>query len=155
MFSRSFLDEIKALALQIALRQRGERHLQDINVLHAKFNAERQELQEASEQWDELPDVAYYTACMVIVRDGLIARPAYPFNFDEPGYDESQELAEHYEEMHAREWSEQALSWLAQEIEARGITLAQLEAGTLAKYRLRAVQAKDIKAERAAILAAI
>src|SRR5690348_2822710 len=36
-----------------------------------------------------------------------------------------------------------------------GVTMAQLERATLAKYRLRAKQPKDILVERAAILAAI
>lgn len=33
MFSESFLSEIKSLALQIAKRQRGENHMQDIPTL--------------------------------------------------------------------------------------------------------------------------
>lgn len=155
MFTKSFLGEVKSLALRIAFRQRGELHMQNIYTLHGKFQSEQQELAEASEPWDELPDVAYYAACMQIVRDELVDRPTYPLGADDPHFDESQLTIEYHEEMHAREWSEQALAWLSQEAEARNVTVAQLEAGTLAKYRLRAVQAKNIEAERAAILAAI
>jgi hypothetical protein len=96
--------------------------MQDLVALDTKFKREREELSEASEQWDELPDVAYYTACMMIV---------------------------------AKE-SVQALRaelWLISELDIRGVSGTQLESGTLAKYRLRAVQDKDIEAERVAILA--
>ena len=124
LFAGPFLIEIELLALRIASSQRGEDHLQDIEMLHIKFMRELKELEEADEQWDELPDVGYYTACMQIVAPN----DAYAVD---------------------------ALRWLSQEIEIRSITPPQLEAGTLAKYRMRAIQPKDIEAERKAILAAI
>lgn len=36
-FSRAFQDEIVTLALQIAQHQRGEDHLQDVDILAAKY----------------------------------------------------------------------------------------------------------------------
>jgi hypothetical protein len=123
VFSQPFLAEIKSLALQIASSQRAEEHMQDIETLHVKFGREQVELAgedakgERGEQWDELPDVTYYPACMVIVAP---------------------------EHAHTQE----ALSWLSQDAERRGITVAQLEAGTLAKYRLRVMHAGESKEDR-------
>jgi hypothetical protein len=123
MFSQSFLSEINALAHQIALRQRGELQLQELPAVLSKFEAEKQELAEASEQWDELPDVCYYAAYMVVIG------------------------SEHA--------SRDAISWLSAEIENRGVSVGQLESGTLVKYRLRATQPKNVELEQAAILAAV
>jgi hypothetical protein len=124
IFSVSFLLEVRDLALKIAKKRRNEDHMQDGEILFEKFGAEMQELSEASEQWDELPDLAYYAACMK-----LVAKDA--------------------------SYTGTALQRLSQEITKRAVTVAQLEAGTLAKYRLRAIQEKNIEAERAAILEAI
>lgn len=63
MFDQVFIDEVVSLALQIAKRARNEDHLQDINMIFDKFNHELEELDEAVEKWDEIPDVVYYAAC--------------------------------------------------------------------------------------------
>lgn len=131
LFSQEFLVEIKSLALQIAMRQRGETHMQDLPTLHKKFQAEEQELAEASEPWDELPDIAYYAACMKIV---LSLSPDTKFAY-EMIEDIEPSLLYYSEKYH--------------------FSIRQLEAGTLAKYRLRATQPKNFEAERTAILAAI
>lgn len=122
-FSQSFLSEIKELALKIAMRQRNENHLQSISMLKFKFEREMKELAEAYEQWDELPDVAYYAAYMVVIGSEHAAR--------------------------------EAQSWLAAEIEKRCITISQIETATLAKYRLRAYQQKNVDLEHDAILSSI
>lgn len=62
----TFQDEIKSLALRIAKHVRNEEHLQDINTIFDKFNHELEELEEASEKWDELPDILYYATCAAI-----------------------------------------------------------------------------------------
>lgn len=66
MFDQAFIDEIEQLALRIAKLQRNEDHLQDINTIFDKFNRECQELEEADEQWDEIPDIIYYATCAYI-----------------------------------------------------------------------------------------
>lgn len=119
MFTQSFLDEIKRLALQIAIRQRGEDHLQPVGKLKEKLIEEYRELAETTHAWDEIPDVTYYTACLVLQGDAF------------------------------------AQSMLQGTLLLFGETLARAEAATLAKYRLRATQPKDIIAERAAIMAAL
>ena len=63
MFNQSFVDEIVALALQIAKLQRNEDHLQSLPVLHEKYMHELEELGDAQERWDEIPDVVYYATC--------------------------------------------------------------------------------------------
>jgi hypothetical protein len=129
MFSATFLTEVNAIALNIAWRQRRELHLQPLETLYSKFLAERQELEEVwdegGEVWDELPDLCYYIACMIIKAAG------------------SQDERVN--------WAKRFLLTAKPE----GVTRKQLEAGTLAKYRLRARQPKDIVAERTAILEAV
>lgn len=66
MFSKIFLSHIKGFALKIAWQQRQERTLQPLNVNLSKYEDEKKELLEAEEQWDELPDVAYYASCIMI-----------------------------------------------------------------------------------------
>jgi len=63
MFNQAFIDEVVALALQIAKLQRNEDHLQDINTIFDKFTHELEELEEAENKWDEIPDVVYYATC--------------------------------------------------------------------------------------------
>lgn len=121
--SEAFLEELSQCALKIAYQQRGENRLQDVHTLHRKLTQEWRELDEAEEQWDEWPDVMYYTSQLLI---------------------------------QASLGSDHMLQALLIEIAKRGITLSQLERGTLAKYRLRASgQPKDIEKERSAILSAI
>jgi hypothetical protein len=130
IFSDAFLFEIEQLALQIAKSQRNEDHMQDAETLYMKFEREQKELAEEDakgeegEQWDELPDVTYYAACMQIVASGIPC-------------------------------TEEALSWLASEIKKRDVSIAQLEAGCLAKYRMRASYEKSLITERNAILSAV
>lgn len=117
-FSDVFIDEICQLALQIAYQQRGENRMQPVDTLWRKFRGEVEEYHEASEKWDEIPDLVYYATCL-------------------HGQGDSS-----------------ALSELRQLVPA-SVSAEQLMAGTLAKYRMRATQPKNIELERAAILAAV
>lgn len=63
-FSREFQEQIVALALQIAKHQRGEDHLQDVDILAAKYQAEVEELHETEYAPEELTDVLYYAVCL-------------------------------------------------------------------------------------------
>lgn len=160
LFSQSFLSEIKSLALRIALSQRNEEHMQDIETLHKKFGREQRELAEEDAKgnqghmWDELPDVTYYLACMSIVRDELLTHH-FVREYDD-SRDEQQEFIEFEDsQKNARQYVNEANTWLSAEIEKRNVTVAQLEAGTLAKYRMRASYPKSLIAERTAILNAI
>lgn len=60
-----FISAVVADALAIAHLVRGEDHLQHPEILCQKFDAEVQELQEAKDIWDEIPDVVYYAACLI------------------------------------------------------------------------------------------
>lgn len=64
-FDAAFVAEIISYALDIALRQRGENHLQNAETLCIKFDAEMLELASAENIWDEIPDVLYYAVCLV------------------------------------------------------------------------------------------
>lgn len=63
-FSQQFQDEIVSLALQIAQHQRGEDHLQDVDILAAKYQAEIEELHSTDYAPEELTDVLYYAICI-------------------------------------------------------------------------------------------
>lgn len=148
MFSHAFLDEICALALAIAWNQREDGRAvlwaspatpellpvesvtlpdgRSVTGLRETFRAERDELVQAAEPWDELVDVAYYAACLWLRRD------------------EVPHLAHLLVNLVERLLPQYTVTWV------------QLEAGTLATYRRRAAGLpKDITAERDAILAAI
>jgi predicted house-cleaning noncanonical NTP pyrophosphatase (MazG superfamily) len=59
----SLIESILALAHGVALRQRGEDHLQDVETLHRKLTKELlEELPEAEgdEKYTELADITYY-----------------------------------------------------------------------------------------------
>jgi len=61
-----FLEKLQSLALKIAHLQRGEDHLQPYETLLAKYHAECQELADAANMWDEIPDVMYYASYMAL-----------------------------------------------------------------------------------------
>ncbi|SRR6266702_1408254 len=65
MLDAHFISEVIALALDIASRQRNEDHMLPAKVLRSKFFVECRELAEASNIWDEIPDVMYYATCLV------------------------------------------------------------------------------------------
>lgn len=64
MISAQFLCEVVGYALQIAKRQRNEDHLQSVEILENKFQAELAELEDAEGIWDEMPDLCYYAICL-------------------------------------------------------------------------------------------
>lgn len=66
LFSETFLEQIHTDALAIAWQRRREHHLQSVGTLGTKFEAEKEELGDAEEVWDELPDVTYYAACLLL-----------------------------------------------------------------------------------------
>lgn len=152
MFTEHFLHDIGLVALKISWNQREDGRQQlwadpetpellpiedaivggkKIAGLRTLFHREVRELALASQSWDELPDVTYYTACLWLRRN-----------------DASTE---------AQITAQAARSYLQTRILPRyAVTWEQLEAGTLAKYRLRASGLpKDILAEQVAILAAV
>lgn len=62
------IESILELAHGVAIRQRGEDHLQDAETLHRKLTKELlQELPEAegNEKYTELADVVYYSICLI------------------------------------------------------------------------------------------
>lgn len=121
-FSPRFQNEVVALAVQIARYQRGESHLQDVDILAAKYQAEIEELHSTDYAPEELTDVLYYAIC--INAQGR--------------HDELEECSS--------------------DIFPRfGYSQSQIEAATLAKFRLRAAgtHTKDKAAERRAIEVAI
>ena len=119
-FSASFLSKIVRLAKEIAFHQRGERKLQDVNVLIAKYEHEQEELAESDHPEEEWPDLVYYACCL------------------------------------AAQGQRVYLSQVQNELEHSGLSQEQIEAATLAKYRIRAEgpNSKDFERERAAIHAA-
>jgi hypothetical protein len=152
MFSDHFLHDLRLLALNIAWNQRADgRQLlwaepetpellpvenavaggKVIKGLKDRFHQEIRELALAEEPWDELPDVMYYGACLWLRR----ADPS-------PS---------------AQNAATAALSYVqTRMVPYYDVTWEQLEAGTLAKYRLRASGLpKDILAEREVIRAAV
>lgn len=64
-FDALFVSQIVSYALEIARLQRGENHLQSRETLLAKYQAEKRELAEAANIWDEIPDVVYYATCLL------------------------------------------------------------------------------------------
>src|SRR5579863_3075750 len=80
MFSQAFFEEIIALAKQISWNLREQRaalwadptipeilpveSVGEVTGLRVKFKAELEELRAAGDPWDELPDIAYYAACI-------------------------------------------------------------------------------------------
>ena len=60
MFSENTLDRIARVSAAIGKRQRGSANLEPFPVILSKLEREWQEFEEADEQWNELPDVAYY-----------------------------------------------------------------------------------------------
>lgn len=65
MLTESFIQEVVALALQIARRVRNEDHLQSVDILIDKFFAECKEADHAENIWDEIPDLVYYAVCLL------------------------------------------------------------------------------------------
>jgi len=63
-FSAQFLSQIVLLAKEIAFHQRGERKLQDVGVLIAKYEHEQEELTESEHPEEEWPDLLYYALCI-------------------------------------------------------------------------------------------
>ncbi len=66
-FPNVFIGQIKDLAMQIAVHQRGVRELQDISTLIMRFNREHQEFLDAKtedEELGEICDLVYY-ACQI------------------------------------------------------------------------------------------
>lgn len=66
-FPNVFIGQIKDLAMQIAVHQRGVRELQDIDTLVTKFNREHQEFLDAQTEDEELSEIAdlVYYACQL------------------------------------------------------------------------------------------
>jgi hypothetical protein len=120
-FSVRFVSEIVRLAKEIAFHQRGERKLQDEDVLIVKYEHEQEELAESEHPEEEWPDLVYY-ACQ------LAAHGRYVY-----------------------------LAQIQNELERSGLSQSQIEAITLAKYRIRAEgpNSKDFERERQAIQAAL
>lgn len=140
IFSSDFLEQVKELALINAKSQRGEDHMQDLETLWNKFQVEQQELAEEYAKGqegdfrDEIGDVTYYAACLVIVRNEGEGDP----------------------DGHA----DTAQSWLMQEAKTLNLSIVQLQAVCLAKFRIRSVYPKILHesrllVERAGIEAAI
>lgn len=66
-FPNVFIGQIKDLAIQIAVHQRGVRELQDAPTLISKFNKEHQEFLDAKTEDEELSEIAdlVYYACQL------------------------------------------------------------------------------------------
>jgi hypothetical protein len=121
-FSPQFQDEIVSLALQIAKQQRGEDHLQDVDILAAKYQAEIEELHTTEYAAEELTDVLYYAVCL-----------------------------------NAQGRHDELLEFASDLLPRFDYSQSQIEAATLAKFRLRATgpNSKDKAAERRAIMEAM
>jgi len=126
-FSASFLSKIVELALQIAFHQRGERKLQEVETVDGKIGLKDKYERERQE----------------------LAESAHP--------DEEWPDVVYYACCLAAQGEGVYLSQVQSELERSGLSQSEIEAITLAKYRLRASgpNSKDFELEREAIRAAL
>lgn len=126
-FSASFLSEIVELALQIAFHQRGERKLQEVETIGRKIGLKDKYKKECQE----------------------LQESAHP--------EEEWPDVVYYACCLAAQGQRVYLSQVQNELERSGLSQQQIEAITLAKYRMRASgpNSKDLEAEREAIQAAL